>query len=148
MISAEIDNAAFNAKMKGLLSRISGRDLRRIYKKVGIVAAQSMYGNFVYEGIKPNKWKENAQSTKNKKPAGRGVLDDTGALKMGISSEVRSDGVYVGADKEYGKFHLPPEKSGHPSKGIMPVRDWLGFDEDGLSGIENAVVEEIEDSLN
>jgi phage gpG-like protein len=54
----------------------------------------------------------------------------------------------VGSDKDYGKFHLPSKKSGHPSKGKMPVRDWLDLDEKGYEAVKEVVTNKIEEVLN
>lgn len=59
------------------------------------------------------------------------TLQDTGLLAGTLDTEAGEDWVLVGSNVPYGKYHLPPEKSGHEiTTGIMPVRDWLDIDED------------------
>ena len=147
MIDVKLDNSEINEKLEKLTSLLDGKERQRIFKKIGEIGASEMEKNFVYGGIKPNKWKENKPSVKAKKPKGRGVLVDAGDLGN-ISFEATADYVLIGSNQEYGKYHLPSDKSGHPSKNIMPVRDWLDFDNEGYERIERAIVDEIEEALN
>jgi phage virion morphogenesis protein len=146
MIDVQLDNKQINEKLEKLFSLLDGKERERIFKKIGEIGAVAMERNFDYGGIKPNKWKENKPSTIAKKPKSSGVLVNAGNLRQ-ISFEATQDYALIGSNQDYGKFHLPSKKSGHPSKNIMPVRDWLDFDQDGYKEIEEAIVEEIETAL-
>jgi len=169
MIEVQFDCGKVREALDDLVSKLNGRGRRKLFKEIGATAANQMKRNFVYGGIEPNKWKPNSASTVERKQlsgkkgnwtksgrlsakghrrvARNQVLVDAGNLRQ-ISFKVVDDGVLIGSDRDYGKFHLPPEKSGHPSKNVMPVRDWLDFDEKGYERIENAIIEEIEEALN
>lgn len=79
----------------------------------------------------------NGQWKKSKRAEEEGgkTLQDTDLLAQTIDTEAGDDWVLVGSNVPYGRFHLPPEKSGHEvTTGIMPVRDWLDIDEDEVMG--------------
>jgi len=102
---------------------------------VGREAAKQMQENFVDAGVNSVLWAPNAKSTLKRKHGSR-PLTDTGAL-MNISHEVSDDGksVLIGTNQEYGKYHLPPEKTGHESENKIPVRDWLQLSENAKKEI-------------
>ena len=61
------------------------------------------------------------------------TLTDTGVLAGAVQPGYTEDEAFAYDDVPYGVYHLPPEKSGHPSTGKMPVRDWTDIDIDAAS---------------
>jgi phage gpG-like protein len=66
------------------------------------------------------------------------TLQDTGNLAGSITGDYGGSGLAstawfeAGTNVPYAVFHLPPDRSGHPSKGIMPVRDFFDVKMDDI----------------
>src|SRR5690349_14119192 len=115
----------------------NGRDLEDFFKSAETVLIEAVDREFDTEGR--GHWKKSLRAELE----GGKTLEKSGTLAGSISHGAShgKDFVEVGTNVPYAGFHLPPEKSGHPvTTGIMPVRDFLDFDQD-------EVLEELADLL-
>ena len=102
-----------------------GGNLRDVAESARAIMKTAVDDLFDTEGN--GQWKR----SKRAEEEGGKTLQDTDLLAQTIDTEAGDDWVLVGSNVPHGKFHLPPEKSGHEvTMGIMPVRDWLAIDED------------------
>lgn len=135
MLTVKFDDRQFQNGLNALLSRV--QDTRGLLDAVGREAAKQMSENFVNAGVGGVLWESNKPATLAKKKGSR-PLTDTGDL-MNITHKVADDGksVSVGTNQEYGKYHLPPEKTKRAKspKSKLPTRDWLDFSEEAKADI-------------
>jgi phage virion morphogenesis protein len=149
MISVSLNDSIFQNKINSLLSTISGKDRRIIFKKVGMAAKEGVTENFKYQGIKPDKWIKNKESALKRKGAHKRILQDSGLLNSSISYEVVEDGALVGTNAQSEKgFNYPEVQQFGTKDKKIPARPWLGLDDKAKNDIENVVKNEIERVLN
>ena len=117
-----------------------GGDLRDITHSSEAILKAAIDDLFATEGTASPGGKAWKKSRRALNQSGM-TLQDTGNLAGTIFTDSGEDWVSAGSNVPYGKFHLPPEKSGHAvTTGVMPVRDWLDVDEED-------VLDQVEDLL-
>lgn len=104
-----------------------GGNVRALMPSAAQVLVDAVDQEFYSEGR--GQWKASLRALIE----GGKTLTDTGVLAGSIQPGYTEDTATAYTDVPYGVYHLPPEKSGHPSRGIMPVRDFLDIDIDAAS---------------
>lgn len=104
-----------------------GGNLRALMPRAAEIIMEAVDYEFYSEGR--GSWKPSLRALLE----GGKTLNDTGVLAGTLKREYDESSANVYSDVPYAPYHLPPEKSGHPSKGIMPVRDFLEIDIDAAS---------------
>lgn len=129
-VAVDIDTS----KLERLIDeyRERGEDLRDVAYQARAILKTAIDDIFYTEGTasaKGEKWKPSRRAIDQ----GGMTLNDTGILAGTLDMDSGEDWVSGGSAVPYGKYHLPPEKSGHDvTTGVMPVRDWLDVDEDAF----------------
>lgn len=135
-VSVELDTKALQAIVDEFA--LNYESLSEIMPAAASVLVGAVDYEFHTEGR--GRWKK----SKRAEEQGGKTLQDTGIL-AGSIQPAHGDG-WFGAYTEtpYAVFHLPPEKSGVPSKGIMPVRDFLDIDmADAMEEVADLIVEHL-----
>ena len=120
----------FDAKeLEGVLDPwiARGGNLRALTPSIANILVEAVDNEFYTEGR--GSWKPSLRALLD----GGKTLTDTDVLAGSIQPGYSEDEAWAFTDVPYGAYHLPPEKSGHPSKGIMPVRDFLDIDNEEVS---------------
>jgi phage gpG-like protein len=142
----EFDFDALNHVIEQFVQR--GGNVSGVLPAAAAVLVEAVDYMFQTEGGSGNSgvW---APSQRAEEQSGQ-TLMDTGLLAGSITADWGSSGflseawVEAGTNVPYAVYHLPPEKSGHASKGIMPVRDFLDIRmDDALDEIADLFLVEV-----
>ncbi|HEX4334702.1 MAG TPA: hypothetical protein VH062_02245 [Polyangiaceae bacterium] len=125
MVKVGFDTSELDGVLDEWIAR--GGNVRALMPSAAQVLVDAVDYEFYSEGR--GQWKPSLRALLE----GGKTLNDTGVLAGSIQPDYGEDWATAFTDVPYGVYHLPPEKSGHSSKGIMPVRDFLDIDIDGAS---------------
>lgn len=132
------DIPALNEHLATLQQRLNG-DLTPLMQAIGSVLEGSTRQRFA-DKQSPNgvAWAVLMPATVRAKNGRSNILVDSGDLIRSITFHATSDGVVIGTDRPYGKYHQTGTKNADGSTKIV-ARPFLGLSEDDKSEIGDLI---------
>lgn len=139
MFRWEIDTRNLTAKLRLLESNATNAG--KIMASVATRMHAAVEENFAQEGRRP-RWKKLSEKYKKRRYK-RGytgkILQASGDMAASVSQSHTSNEARVSTPHEYAKYHHGQRMSGHPSKGIMPRREFLKLTPDDMDDINDRI---------